>query len=148
MAGSVTWVQLRELAGFRTENGCAISLYLNLDPSEVPTPGDAQSRMNALLTAAEKIDRSDLTHDARAGLKADFEPIADQFEEQHGRHDQGGWSQARYQRHIEKLVQEHLKGVAEELDRNRKRMRAPKNVLVGSEELRREFTDELSKEVK
>ena len=56
---------LRELAAFRTENGCAISLYLNLDPSEVPTPGDAQSRMNALLTEAGKTDRSDLTHDAR-----------------------------------------------------------------------------------
>ena len=232
MAGTVTWPRLRELAGFRTENGCAISLYLNLDPSEVPTPGDAQSRMNALLNAAEKIDRSDLTHDARAGLKADFEriarwfdddferdgaqglaifaasldnywdtlslpepvldgvragrefylaplvplvarmdgtivavvgreqgqlyrllagrlePIADQFEEQHGRHDQGGWSQARYQRHIEKLVQEHLKGVAEELDRNRKRLHSPKIVLVCSEETRSEFAEELSKEAR
>src|SRR5919201_1065653 len=148
MAASVTWATLRELAGFRTEKGCAISLYLNLDPSEVPTPGDAQSRMNALLTAAEKIDRSDLTHDARAGLKADFERIADQFEEQHGRHDQGGWSQARYQRHIEKLVQEHLKGVAEELDRNRKRLHSPKIVLVCSEETRSEFAEELSKEAR
>src|SRR5881409_2954594 len=58
MAGTVTWPRLRELAAFRTENGCAISLYLNLDPSEVPTQGDAQSRMNALLNAAEKIDGS------------------------------------------------------------------------------------------
>src|SRR5919198_4382427 len=232
MAGTVTWPRLRELAGFRTENGCAISLYLNLDPSEVPTPGDAQSRMNALLNAAEKIDRSDLTHDARAGLKADFEriarwfdddferdgaqglaifaawldnywdtlslpepvldgvragrefylaplvplvarmdgtivavvgreqgqfyrlragrlePIADQFEEQPGRHDQGGWSQARYQRHIEKLVQEHLKGVAEELDRSRRRLQSPKVVLVCAEEMRSEFTDALSKEAR
>ena len=64
MPGTVTWPRLRELAAFRTENGCAISLYLNLDPSEVPTPGDAQSRMNALLTEAAKTDRSDLTHDA------------------------------------------------------------------------------------
>jgi peptide chain release factor subunit 1 len=232
MAGTVTWPRLRELAAFQTENGCAISLYLNLDPSEVPTQGDAQSRMNALLNAAEKIDRSDLTHDARAGLKADFEriarwfddeferdgsrgvalfaasldnfwdtlllpepvpdgvrvsrefylaplvplvarldgtivavvgreqgqiyrlfagrlvPIADQFDEQHGRHEQGGWSQARYQRHIEKLVQEHLKGVAEELDRNRRRLHSPKIVLVGSEETRSEFTEALSKEAR
>src|SRR5436190_18654422 len=232
MAGTVTWPRLRELASFRSENGCAISLYLNLDPHEVPTPGDAQSRMNALLNAAEKIDRSDLTHDARAGLKADFEriarwfdddferdgsqgiaifaasldnywdtlslpepvtdgvragrefylaplvplvarmdgtivavvgreqgqlyrllagrlePIADQFDEQHGRHDQGGWSQARYQRHIEKLVQEHLKGVAEELDRSRRRLHSPKIVLVGSEDTRSEFMEELSKEAR
>src|SRR6266571_1397052 len=57
MAGMVTWSLLRQLAGFRAENGCATSLYLNLDPSEVPTAGDAQTRMNALLNSAEKTDR-------------------------------------------------------------------------------------------
>jgi peptide chain release factor subunit 1 len=232
MAGTVTWSQLRELAAFRSENGCAISVYVNLDPSEVPTPGDAQSRMNALLAAAEKIDRSDLTHDARAGLRRDFgrigrwfdddfdregaqglaifaagndnfwstlslpeavpdsvrvgrdfylaplvplvarsdgaivavvgreqgqlfrlrdgrlHEIAQQFDEQPGQHDQGGWSQARYQRHIEKLVQEHLKGVAEELDKSRRRMRTLKVVLVCSEEMRGEFTEALSTEAR
>src|ERR671931_2059705 len=81
MAGTVTWTRLRELAGFRTENGCAISLYLNLDPSDVPTAGDAQARMNALLNAAEKTDRSDLTHAAREGLKADFRRIARWFDD-------------------------------------------------------------------
>ena len=34
-----------------------------------------------------------------------------------GRHDQGGWSQARFQRHIEVHVAEHLKKVVEELER-------------------------------
>jgi peptide chain release factor subunit 1 len=228
MAGMVTWSLLRELASFRAENGCATSLYLNLDPSDVPTAGDAQARMNALLTAAAKSDRKDLTHEQRASLKADWErigqwfdddferdgsrglavfaagldnfwrtlslpePVPDKvkvgrdfqlaplvplvgradgtivavvgreqgqlyrlsagrleelvqhFDEQHGRHDQGGWSQARYQRHIEKLVQEHLKGVAEELDRSRRRLHSPRVVLVCSEEMRSEFTDELS----
>ena len=232
MAGTVTWQRLRQLASFRAELGCATSLFLNLDPSEVPTPTDAQTRMNALLSSAEKVDRSELTHDQRQSLKADFERIADwfdndfsregakglaifaagldhfwstaslpgpvadrvkvgrefylaplvplvaradgtivavvgreqgqlfrleagrlteladRFEEQPGQHDQGGWSQARYQRHIEKLVQEHLKGVAEELDRSRKRMHAPKIVLVCPEEMRGEFTEELSKEAR
>ena len=232
MAGTLTWMQLRELAAFRTENGCAISVYVNLDPSEVPTPGDAQSRMNALLAEAEKTDRSDLAHDARTGLRRDFdriarwfdddferggsrglaifaagndnfwstlplpEPVADgvrvnrdfylaplvplvarsdgaivavvgreqgqlfrlrdgrlqeivqQFDEQPGQHDQGGWSQGRYQRHIEKLVQEHVKGVAEELDKTRRRMQTPKIVLVCSEELRTEFTEALSSEAR
>ncbi|HEY3017427.1 MAG TPA: Vms1/Ankzf1 family peptidyl-tRNA hydrolase [Gaiellaceae bacterium] len=227
MAETVTWPLLRELANFRAEKGCAISLYLNLDPSEVPTAGDAQSRMNALLNEAEKTDRKDLTHEQRRGVAADFEriarwfddefdrggsralavfaagldnywstmqlaqpvpdtvkvsrdfylaplapavaradgtiiavvgreqgqlyrlragrleEIAEHFDEQHGRHDQGGWSQARYQRHLEKLVQDHLKGVAEELDRSRRRMQSPKVVLVCSEEMRSEFTDEL-----
>ncbi len=232
MAGSVTWTQLRDLASFRSDNGCAISLYLNLDPSEVPTPGDAQSRMNAVLSEAEKTDRSELAHDARVGLRNDFERIARWFDDDFerdgaqglavfaagldnywstldlpepvpdrvrvgrdfylsplislvarsdgtivavvgreqgrlfrlragrlqeivqqvddvpGRHDQGGWSQARYQRHIEKLVQEHLKGVAEELDRSRRRLHAPKIVLVSSEETRNEFVEELSNEAR
>jgi peptide chain release factor subunit 1 len=228
MAGMVTWSLLRELAGFRAENGCATSLYLNLDPSDVPTAGDAQVRMNALLSAASKSDRKDLTHEQRTSLKSDWdriahwfdddferngsrglavfaagldnfwrtlplpEPVADKvkvgrdfqlaplvplvaradgtivavvgreqgrlyrlragrleelvqhFDEQPGQHDQGGWSQARYHRHIEKLVQEHLKGVAEDLDRSRRQLQAPRVVLVCSEEMRSEFTDELS----
>jgi peptide chain release factor subunit 1 len=232
MAGTVTWSLLRELAGFRAEKGCAISLCLNLDPSDVPTAGDAQTRMNAMLHAADRTDRTDLTHEQRAALKADFERIAtwfdDEFErdgsqglavfaagldnfwrtlalpepvrdsakvsrnfyvsplvslvsrgdgtivavvgreqgqlyrlragrleeiaehydEQPGRHDQGGWSQGRYQRHIEKLVHEHLKGVAQELDRSKRQLQAPKIVLVCSEEMRSEFTDALSAEVR
>src|ERR671922_2170177 len=209
MADIVTWSLLRELASFRAEKGCATSLYLNLDPSEVPTAGDAQTRMNALLNSAEKTDRRDLTHEQRGALKADFERIArwfdddferdgaqglavfaasldnfwrvlplpepvpdrfkvdrelflaplvpvvarsdgtivavvgreqgqlyrlqsgrlqeigDYFDEQPGRHDQGGWSQARYQRHIEALVQEHLRDVAEQLDRRVRRLQSP-----------------------
>lgn len=232
MAGTVTWSLLRELAGFRAEKGCAISLCLNLDPSEVPTAGDAQTRMNAMLRAADKTDRTDLTHEQRSALKADFqriatwfddeferdgsqglavfaagldnfwrtlalpepvrdsarvgrdfyvsplvslvsrgdgtivavigreqgqlyrlragrlEEIAEHYDEQPGQHDQGGWSQSRYQRHIEKLVQEHLKGVAQELDRSKRQLRSPKIVLVGSEEMRSEFTEELSAEVR
>jgi peptide chain release factor subunit 1 len=233
MAGTVTSARLRELAAFRTDKGCAISVYLNLDPSEVPTPGDAQTRMNSLLATAEKVDRSELGHNAREGLKSDFsriarwfdddferdgarglvvfaagpdnfwdtlllpapvpdlvrvdrdfflaplvplvarmdgtivavvgreqgqifrfragrlEPIARHFDEQpYRRHDQGGWSQARYQRHIDKLVQDHLKGVAQELDRSRRRLQRPKIVLVCSEEMRGEFTHSLSKEAR
>jgi peptide chain release factor subunit 1 len=232
MSGTVTWSLLRELAGFRAEKGCATSVLLNLDPSEVPTAGDAQTRMNALVSAAEKRDRSDLTHEQRTALKTDFERIerwfddefvrdgaqglavfaagldnfwrtlplpkrvpdsvkvgrdfylaplvplvgradgtivavigreqgqlyrleagrleevAEHYDEQPGQHDQGGWSQARYQRHIEKLVQEHLKGVAEALDRSRRRSQSPKIVLVCSEEMRSEFLDALSKEAR
>ena len=232
MADTVTWSTLRQLAGFRAENGCATTLYLNLDPSQVPTAGDAQTRMNALLNGAEKVDRKDLTHEQRGALKSDFEriarwfdddfdrdgaqgvavfaagldnfwttlalpePVEDRFkvghelflsplvrvvaradgtivavvgreqgqlyrlragrlqelgdysEETPGQHDQGGWSQGRYQRHIEKLVQEHVKDVAEVLDRNRRRLHVPKIVLVSSEEMRSEFLDALSAEAR
>jgi len=232
MAGTVTWSLLRELAAFRAEKGCAISLCLNLDPSDVPTAGDAQARMNAMLHAADKSDRTDLTHEQRSALKADFErirnwfdddfdrdgsrglavfaagldnfwrtvplpravrdsakvgrdfylsplvplvsrgdgtivavvgreqgqlyrlragrleEIAEHYDETPGQHDQGGWSQSRYQRHIEKLVHEHVKGVAEELDRSKRQLQSPKIVLVCSEEIRSEFIDALSAEVR
>src|SRR3954453_20595296 len=92
MADLVTWSRLRQLAGFRAENGCATSLYLNLDPSEVPTAGDAQTRMNALLSAAEKSDRSELTHDQRGGLKADFARIERWFDDDFNR--DGAWGLA------------------------------------------------------
>src|ERR671926_1739682 len=81
MADTVTWSLLRELASFRAEKGCATTLYLNLDPSEVPTAGDAQTRMNALLNTAEKVDRKDLTHEQRGSLKADFGRIARWFDD-------------------------------------------------------------------
>src|ERR671935_1772075 len=81
MADSVTWSQLRELASFRAEKGCATSVYLTLDPSEVTTAGDAQTRMNALLSSAEKVDRKDLTHEQRGALKADFARIARWFDD-------------------------------------------------------------------
>jgi peptide chain release factor subunit 1 len=231
MAAALTWERLRELAAFRAENGCAVSLYLNLDPRLTPTAGDAQSRMNALLNEGEKEGdglRSQLTHGQRRGLQQDFtrigrwfddefdrdrsqglavfaaaldnfwspaplprpvpdtvrvardfylaplipllgrldgtivavvgreqgqlyrlrsgrlEPIADHTEEQPGQHDQGGWSQANYQRHIDKLVHDHLKEVAGALDQRARRVGAPRIVLVCSEDMRSEVLERLS----
>ena len=76
-----------------------------------------------------------------------LETLADLSEEQPGRHDQGGWSQARYQRHIEKLVEDHLRGVAEELERQIRRRRGTGVVIVSSEETRSTFEDALSHDV-
>ena len=235
MAETVTWDVLRELAEFRAEKGCAISLYVNLDPSVSPTADDADTRISSLIDEAERsqgANSSHLTHEQRVGLKADFErindyfenqfsrdgtqgaaiflagldnawralslsdpvpdkarvsgefylaplvpligaetarssrssvasavscsgcrtrqlvEIADQTEEAPGRHDQGGWAQARFQRHIEKLVAEHLRDVADELDRHLRRLRTPKIVIVASEETHSELEDLLSNEVR
>ncbi len=237
MAATVTWEMLRDLAGFRAERGCAISLYLNLDPSDAPTARDVESRVNSLLDQAEKkvdANRSELSRDAREGLKADVdrirrwfdedfdrdgsqaaavfasgpdnfwsaqglaEPvpdgvrvnrqvylaplvrlvgsgdgafvafvgrergqvfrmragklveIADESEDVPGQHDQGGWSQARYERHIDAIVERHLKRVAETLDRSVRRQRGSNVVLVGSgaEEIRPEFESLISNDVK
>jgi peptide chain release factor subunit 1 len=235
MAATVTWEGLRDLAAFRAENGCAISFYLDLDPSISPTAGAVDSRVNALLdeiVRSEMANRAELTHEQKQGLRDDaarlrsffdeefsregshgyavfcggldnlWQPLAlservpdvvkvgrllylaplvplvgrgeglvvavvgrergdlyrlragrleeleELFDEQPGRHDQGGWSQARYQRHIEKLVQDHLKDVAANLDRRLRRLRRPRVIVVASEETRAEFEEELSNEVK
>src|SRR5918994_2153881 len=186
MAATITWGRLRELAAFRAAAGCAISLYVDLDPSIAPTAGDVDARFNE---AEKTAGRDAVSHDAREALKADLarirrffdsefdrdgvhglalfaaggdnlwvtlplservpdaikirrdlhlsplvslvgrsdgavvavvgreqghlyrlrdgrlEEVGDPSEEQPGRHDQGGWSQARYQRNIENLVQ-------------------------------------------
>ena len=233
MAETVTWDRLRELAEFRAEKGCAISLYLDLDPSIVPTAGDTDARVSSLLAEGERhagADGRGLTHDQRVALKADFDRIREYFESEFdrdgaqglaifsagldnvwrpraliesvpdkvhvgrefhvaplvplvgrgegaivavlsrergdllrlssgrlgeiadrtvdvpGQHDQGGWSQSRFQRHIEKLVGEHLREVAEELDRRVRAMGAPKVIVVCSDDTRAEFEELLSKE--
>ena len=235
MTSTVTWDRLRELARFRAQNGCAISLYLDLDPSVTPTPGDAATRVNALIDEVERSEaarRPDLTHEQKQGVRKDverlrtffenefdregshgfavfsanldnlwrplalservpdvvkvgrslylaplvplvgrgegalvavvsrergdvyrlrasrLEEVAEHFQDQPGRHDQGGWSQARYQRHIEKLVHDHLKDVAETLDRQVREQGGPPLVVVASEETRAELEETLSHDVK
>jgi peptide chain release factor subunit 1 len=232
MAVTVTWDMLRDLATVRAESGCAISFYLDLDPSASPTPAAVDSRINAHLDAIEKSAGSgELSHEHKEGLRADLErlrtffdsefsregahgfavfcsgldgvwrawplservpddvkvgttfylaplvPIVrrgegvlvayvgrergdvyrlsdgrleevhEQFDEQPGRHDQGGWSQARFQRHIEKLVEDHLRGVAEELERQVRRRRGTGVVIVSSEETRSALEETLSNDV-
>ena len=199
MARTVTWDELRDLAGFEAEKGFAISVYLDLDPSAVPTAGRAQTRLNSLLDGAARENGSgkrELTHQrrlSRSGMTAHppllririraeqgarpgdllcrarqrlaaaaahrggpgrgqgqppalpraarpaprpgqgarwfvvgrergellrlrggrLEHLADHFEEQPSRHDQGGWAQASLQRHIDELAADHLR-VAED----------------------------------
>src|SRR5436190_1569422 len=82
MAAAVTWEGLRELASFRAEKGCAISLYLGLDPSTVATAGELETRINSLLDEAGKAEhaqRANLTHEQRVALKADFDRVREFF---------------------------------------------------------------------
>lgn len=235
MARTVTWEELRDLAGVQADRGLAISLYLDLDPSAAPTPGDAQTRVNSLLDQGAKANgagKDQLTHDQRVALREDFERIrryfdveferdgtrgvavfcsglddvwrplalieavpdrirvgrelhlaplvplvgrgdgalvvvvsreqgrlyrlragrleelADLSEEQPRRHDQGGWAQARMQRHVDELAQEHLRRVAEELDRAVRRLDGPDVVVVASEETWAELEDLVAPETR
>src|SRR5438046_1829617 len=145
MPTTVTDSVLRELAAFRSlplpaSAGDAVHVGGTL----LVTPIAAQLGDDGSLVAFVSRERGTVYRLEGATLVE----VLDDSEEQPGRHDQGGWSQARYQRHIEKLVQEHLKDVAEVLDRSRRRLHVPKIVIVGSEETRSEFMDELSVEAR
>lgn len=231
MAETVTNNLLRSLAAFRASNGCAISIYIDLPPSSIPTAAAAETAFHSALDQAQKEaeERAD-SRDCRMALRDDLErlrewwdaefdrdgtlalalfassadgffralPLAasvpevvringrlaigplvsqlgndgalvavvsrergtvyrlesgrlvelvDETEEVPGRHDQGGWSQARYQRHIENIVREHLKAVGEELTK-RVHDRKVTMVVVAPDELRGEFEQALPKEVK
>jgi peptide chain release factor subunit 1 len=227
----MTLDSLRDLAGFRTDNGCAISVYLDLDPSTTPTPADVETRARSVLDRIPHDAGNGWTHEQRKAVREDVErirryvdddldrdgsrglavfcssldnlwrplqlaePVPDElklgrelyltplvplvgrgdgslvafvgrergdvyilkagrlelveerFDEQPRRHDQGGWSQANYQRHIDNLVHEHLKAVAEQLDRRVRKLRPPAVVIVCTEELRSELSDLLSREI-
>lgn len=72
-----------------------------------------------------------------------IEERSDLDDEVPGRHDQGGWAQARYQRHIDDLRNKHLKHTAEVLFRFHRRRAFDHLILGGPEEVVVEFEREL-----
>jgi peptide chain release factor subunit 1 len=233
MATVVTEGLLRELAEFRAANGCAVSIYVDFDPSSIPTVPAEKTKFHATVVDAEKTAEARARgRDCKLALGSDFqrikewgerefdrggaralavfasstdglfrvvpllEPvqdgydvgpelhiaplawqlgqgegalvavvsrergvlfrlhegrldeIADETEEVPGQHDQGGWSQSRYQRHIENIVHRHLKVVGEEIDKTVRNARPPHMVVVIPEEMRGEFESALSHEAR
>jgi len=89
MAGTITWDELRELARFHVAAGCAISLYLNLDPREVPTPADVETRSNSLISEAHRVleeRKGSMGREQREALKGDIERITAWFDDGLDRH--------------------------------------------------------------
>jgi len=232
MTSTVTDNVLRALSTFRAENGCAISLYLDLDPSATAIAAQAETKFNSLFSELEKeAETHGAARDCRLALQEDLarirswwhdefdrdgaqgvavfassadgefralplpEPvpdlvrigselavaplvgqlgrdgslvavlsrergtvyrvaggrlveIVDETEEAPGQHSQGGWAQARYQRHIEHLVQQHLKTVGHELDKQARGTGGLQLVIVAPEELRSEIESALSTEAR
>jgi peptide chain release factor subunit 1 len=81
----------------------------------------------------------------------EIEEVSHVLDEVPGRHDQGGWAQARLQRHIEDHVQRHLKHVADTLFRIQEDRRFDHLILAGSDqtvaELERELHDYLGRAI-
>ena len=78
VAETTTWEQLRELAAFRAKQGWAVSLYVGLDPSIVPTAGSLASHTRSLLASAERQlneQSATLSPDERKSLARDLERI-------------------------------------------------------------------------
>jgi peptide chain release factor subunit 1 len=219
--------RLRELARFRPEGHKVLSLYLNLDPSEFPTPRARSVELESLLNVVERELREDsLNRAQREELKRDLarvrlffdqefdakgtrgvavfaasgpglfevlhlpqpissevviddspfiEPlthlpggegycvllinrqvarilvggseglreVASMVDDVHRWHDQGGWSQARFQRGIVKETHDHVKHAAEELFKHFKRGTVRRLIIGTPDELRGEIESSL-----
>jgi peptide subunit release factor 1 (eRF1) len=226
----IGWKELRALAGFHAENGNAVSVYLDLEPSR---RNGLKTRVHSLVDDADRQPLPQLGHEQRAALQADLErietfvdgefdpsgahglalfasrldnlwhtipladsvadrltigrelhlaplirlvgrgngtlvllvgreqgqffrlaatrlvPVADRFDELPRRHDQGGWSQANFQRHADTLAAEHLRAVANQLEHELRRLGSEGRVVVACpEETWAQFSGLLSAEVR
>ena len=74
--------RLRELARLRPEGHKVLSLYLNLDPSEFPTPRDRSVELESLLDSADSALREDgLDRAQKEELKQDLAQVRAYFEQ-------------------------------------------------------------------
>jgi peptide chain release factor subunit 1 len=230
---AITWDLLRDLARLRPATECAISIYVDLDPSVSPTASALETQLHSLLSQAEKlVEGYGADNDCRKAAREDVERLrrwltddfdrdgtrglavfassrdglfrtfplgervadavrigrdlylrpltatmgrgdgvlvavvsreqgrvfrlhdgrlveeVDDTQQTRGQHEQGGLSQARYQRHIDKLVHDHLKTVGGELDRRTRAAGELGLVVVAPHELRAEIDGMLSSEAR
>jgi peptide chain release factor subunit 1 len=79
---AITRARLRRLAERRPERGRVLSVFLNLDPSELPTPSARASAITSVMTeATHRIEQAEgLDHDERMALRADVERVREVLE--------------------------------------------------------------------
>jgi peptide subunit release factor 1 (eRF1) len=77
------------------------------------------------------------------GSRDHLDEVARVDDEVHRRHDQGGWSQARYQRSVDKEAQDHLKNAADELLRRHKRRHFEALFIAAPEAIYNDFCQRL-----
>ena len=76
-ANTLTRGRLRRLADVHPDRGRVLSVFMNLDPSELPTPAARSSAVTSVLTeAARRVeDAGELDHDERQALRTDVERV-------------------------------------------------------------------------
>src|SRR3954463_1422587 len=77
------------------------------------------------------------------GSRDRLEEVARVDDQVHRRHDQGGWSQARYQRSVDKEAKDHLKNASEELSRRHNRRPFDALFVAAPEAVYKDFCDAL-----
>src|SRR3954451_4296004 len=77
------------------------------------------------------------------GSRDRLDEVARVDDQVHRRHDQGGWSQARYQRSVDKEAQDHLKNASEELLRRHKRRPFDALFVGAPEAIFKDFCEQL-----
>ena len=83
MADSLSKSRLRRLADLRPEHGRVLSVYLNLDPAEFPTPAARASAISSLIHDAHRTIAGiseQLAHNDRMALKADVDNVREVLE--------------------------------------------------------------------
>ena len=76
-ANTLTRGRLRRLADVHPDRGRVLSVFMNLDPSELPTPAARSSAVTSVLTeAARRVEEAgELAHDERQALRTDVERV-------------------------------------------------------------------------
>ena len=83
MADALSKSRLRRLADLRPEHGRVLSVYLNLDPAEFPTPAARASAISSLIHDAQRTIAAiseQLAHNDRKALKADVDNVREVLE--------------------------------------------------------------------
>src|SRR5688572_23859374 len=72
----VTRDRLRRLAEVRPQHGHVLSLFLNLDPTELPTPPARATAISSLLNeAAHRVEETPADHAEREAMKHDLSRV-------------------------------------------------------------------------
>jgi hypothetical protein len=77
---TITETPLQELAAYEDPDGSAISLFVNLDPSETPTQPAQKTRMRSAIDSVGKLRPDEASHDGRVAFDTALRRIEEYLE--------------------------------------------------------------------